>query len=246
MKRTILAGVLVLTSGLTALWAQKPKSPAEMQAVQAVSTAADPDSAIKAAEELLTKYSDTEFKEFALMMEARAYQEKRDSVNAQIFGERALQINPKSYLMENLVATVITQGIGEHDLDRADKLAKATKLYNDAIDNVKTATKPNPQLPDDQWAQAQKYTMAESHNGLGMLAQQQKKWDDAVKEYQLAMDGDPEQDAYATRLANALLAAGKPAEALDLCNKILAKPSLHPQIKQVVESIKKNAEAAKK
>lgn len=252
MKRTILAGVLILTAGLSGLCAQQPaapaaakppsvKSKAEGEAVNAVIKAGDPDATIKAAEDLMTKFSDTEFKEFALTMEARAYQQKGDAVQAQVFGERVLQMNPKSYTMELLVGEVIAPGIKDHDLDRDDKIAKATKLFNDAIENIKVATKPNPQLPDAQWADAQKFTIAQCHNGLGILAQVQKKWDDAIKEYQLALDGDPEQDAYATRLANAYLAAGKNAEAIAICDKLLAKPDLHPTIKQVVTSIKTNA-----
>jgi tetratricopeptide (TPR) repeat protein len=252
MKRTILAGVLVLTSGLTGLLAQTPakgpaaKSKAEMDAIMAMQNATDPDAAIKAAEDLMTKFADTDFKEYALTMEARAYHQKRDEVNAQVFGERVLQLNPKSYLMEQMVGEIIAQGIKDHDLDRDEKLAKATKLFKDSIEHVMTAAKPNPQIPDADWTAGQKFVVAESHNGLGMLATAQKGWDDAIKEYQLALDGDPEQDAYATRLAASYLAAGKPAECLAICDKLLAKTGLHPQIKAAVESIKKQAEAAKK
>jgi tetratricopeptide (TPR) repeat protein len=251
MKRTILTGVLVMAAGLSGLWAQpvavpKPKSAAETKAVQAITGAAsDPDATIKACEELLTKYSDSDFKEFALTMEARAYQQKRDDVNAQIFGERVLQINPKSYMMELLVGEVIAPGIKDHDLDRAEKLAKCDKLFNDAIENVKAAPKPNPQVSDADWANAQKFTAGEAHNGLGMLALIQKKYDDAIKEFQAALDNDPDQDAYATRLASAYLSAGKYPECIALCDKLLAKPNLHPQIKQVVTNIK-TAAASKK
>jgi tetratricopeptide (TPR) repeat protein len=252
MKRTILTGVLAMTAGLSGLWAQaapaapKPKSAAEGQAVMAVqNAAANPDAAIKAAEELLTKYADTEFKEFAWMMEARAYQEKRDAVNAQIYGERVLQVNPKSYMMQLLVGEVITQGIKDHDLDRTEKITKVTKLFSDAIENVKAATKPNAQLPDADWANAQKFTIGEAHNGLGMVALIDKKFDDAVKEFLAALENDPGQDAYATRLASAYLSAGKPAESIAVCDKLLAKPDLHPQIKTVVTNIR-NTAAAKK
>jgi tetratricopeptide (TPR) repeat protein len=252
MKPTILAGVLLLTSGLTGMLAQTPakgptpKSKAESDAVMAVQSATDPDVAIKAAEDLLTKFADTDFKEFAFTFEARAYHQKRDEVNAQVFGERVLQLNPKSYMMEQMVAEIITQGIKDHDLDRADKLAKATKLFNDSIEHVQTATKPNPQIPDADWTSGQKFVIAESHNGLGMLATAQKHYPDAIKEYQLALDGDPEQDAYATRLAASYLSADKPTESIAICDKLLAKPTLHPQIKAAVESIKKQAEASKK
>ena len=38
----------------------------------------DPDACIKAAEDLTTKFKDTQFKEIALIFEARAYQMKND------------------------------------------------------------------------------------------------------------------------------------------------------------------------
>jgi predicted Zn-dependent protease len=74
-----------------------------------------------------------------------------------------------------------------------------------------------------------------------MLATIDKKPDDAIKDFQLAVENDPEQDAFATRLANAYLTAGKKPEALALCDKLLAKPTLDPRIKSVVVSLKNAA-----
>src|SRR5690348_6728190 len=102
MRRMILAGFVVFAAGITGLMAQQPapkkdapaqkgpapKSQGELTAVQALFTAAnnrDADGTIKAAEELLTKYADTDFKEIALYTEATAYQQKGDGVKAQIF-----------------------------------------------------------------------------------------------------------------------------------------------------------------
>jgi hypothetical protein len=81
MKRTLLSGVLVMAIGVSGLMAEmKVKSKAESVAVQALiaSETQGPDAIIKAAEELLTKFADTQFKEVALMAEATAYQQKGD------------------------------------------------------------------------------------------------------------------------------------------------------------------------
>jgi tetratricopeptide (TPR) repeat protein len=223
-----------------------PKSPAEGQAVLALQTAAqqaqtNPDAAIKAAEDLITKFADTDYKEFALMVEAQAYKNKNDAANAQVYAERALEINPKSYQMSLLLGEVISSKIGEFDLDREVRLAKAEKCFNDTIADLDTAPKPNPQIPDDQWTQIKQYMVAEAHNGLGSLALLRKKYDVAIAEYKTALDGDPQQDAYATRLASAYLSAGKLDESIAMCDKLLAKTDLHPQIKNVVTAIKKQA-----
>src|SRR5438477_10968262 len=77
-----------------------PKSQAELTAIQAMFTAQqknDVDGVIKAADELMTKFADTEFKELALYMEAEAYSQKGDNTKAQVYSEQALALNPKSY-----------------------------------------------------------------------------------------------------------------------------------------------------
>lgn len=249
MKRLILTGILVLTAGLSGLFAQAPappkiKSNGERKAVVAIQTAlksADLDAVIKASEDLLNNYADSDYKEYALTMEAKAYQSKGDLDNAQIFADRALQINPKAYTMQLLIAEAITPIIKEHDLNYADEIAKCTKLFNDAIENAKVAVKPNPQVSDADWESNKKFAVAEAYNGLGMLASIEKKPDEAVKNFQLAVDNDPDQDAYATRLANAYLIVGKKSEALAICDKLLAKPTLNPRIKSVVTSLKNAA-----
>jgi tetratricopeptide (TPR) repeat protein len=249
MRRMIFAGIVALTAGLSGLNAQtpaqpKPKSNGERKAILAIQTATtsgDADAIIKASEDLLNNYADTDFKEYALTMEAKAYEMKRDEDNAQVYADRVLQINPKAYTMELLIANAITPNIKEHDLNYKDEVDKCTKLFNDAIENAKAAPKPNAQVPDADWENQKKWLQAEAYNGLGMLAGIQKKDDDAIKNFQLAVDNDPEQDAYATRLANSYLAAGKKAEAIAVCDKLLAKPNLHPQIKTVVTNIKNAA-----
>jgi tetratricopeptide (TPR) repeat protein len=262
MKRMILTGILALAAGFAALAAPQtapaqaapaqakgpsPKSAGERDAVMAVQTASqsnNPDAMIKSADDLLTKFSDTDFKEWALSIEAKAYQTKNDSEHAQVYGQQVLQINPKSYSMMLLEGEVIALHIGDHDLDRQDKLTNAAKYFNDSIEIVKTAPKPSPQLPDEQWAEYKKYAIAEAHNGLGILAIVRKDWDAGIVEFKAAIDGDP-QDAYYTRLASVYQSAGKNDEAIAVCDKLLANPSLHPTIKSAVNTIKSAATAAK-
>src|ERR1017187_3597706 len=257
MKRIILTGILALATGFAVLAAPQaapaqpkapsPKSPAEGKAVMALQAAGqsnDPDAMIKAANELLTKFTDTDYKEWALSMEAKAYQTKGDAEHAQVYGQQALQVNPKSYSMMLLLGEIIGIHIGDHDLDRQDKLTSATKYLNDTIETVKTAPKPNPQLTDAQWAEYQKYTIAEAHNGLGMLAMVRKDWDAATVEFKAAVAGDP-QDAYNTRLASVYLSSGKYDESIAICDKLLANPSPHPTIKGVVTNLRNAAVAAK-
>src|ERR1035437_5440924 len=109
MKRMILTGILAIGVGATCLMAQAPppaptakapapKSKAELEALQALQAAvADPDKAIAAAENLITKFADTDFKGIALYVEADAYQRKGDYDHMLIFAERVLEVSPQDF-----------------------------------------------------------------------------------------------------------------------------------------------------
>lgn len=261
MKRTIFTGILALATGLSCLMAQQPpakqgqgggqpglipgtKSVAESQAVLALNQAqGNPDATIKAAEDMLTKFADTSFKEIALYMEAISYQQKNDVDKAMIYAEKVLEVSPKNFQATLMLGEMLATHTRENDLDKEEKLTKADKYLNGTIDNLKTAPKPNPQIADAQWEEAKKQLTAEAHNDLGLVALDRKKYDVAITEFKTAIDADP-QPAYSVRLASAYQSAGKNQEAIEICDKLLADPQLHPQIKQVAQSVK--AAASKK
>src|SRR5262245_7608699 len=260
MKRSILTGVLVVASGILCAMAQQPpaqpkpagkqaagpapKSQAEAQALQALMSAqGNPDATIKAAEEVLTKFADTDFKEMVLTMEAVAYEQKGDADKAIIFGEKVIEVNPKGFQAPLMIGNILAQRTRENDLDKEEKLGRAEKLLAGVVEGLKTASKPNAQLTDEQWNEAKVFITAEAHNGLGMVALTRKKYDVAITEFQAAASGDP-QPAYNVRLASALQQAGKNVEAIAIVDKLLADPQLHPQIKSVALNIKQVAAAA--
>jgi tetratricopeptide (TPR) repeat protein len=270
MKRIVLTGALALAAGMTGLAQQaqqaKPaqgqqgqgqgqqqqqqgqpmvpgaKSPAESQAILNLFNQAQtgPDATIKAAEDLLSKYADTTFKDTALFLEADAYQRKNDPEKAQIYAERTLEANPKYFQASLMLADFYALRTRENDLDKEEKLTKADKYANDVINTLKTAAKPNPQITDAQWEEGKKQLVAQAHRDLGMAALVRKKYDVAVTEMKAAIESDPEP-AYETQLASAYLQSGKKDDAIALCDKILATPNLHPAIKQAAQTIKDNA-----
>ena len=250
MKRMILTGALALAAGVSSLMAQQaaPKPPAykskeELAALQALMSArSSPDATIKAAEDLLTKFADTEFKDMALFSEAGAYEQKQDFDKAQVYAERAVEANPKNFQATLMLAELLAQRTRENDLDKEEKLAKSEKFANDTIQLVKEASKPNPQIPDQQWEDAKKDLTAESHNALGLAALTRKKYDLAFTEFKLAADSAAHPEpAYLVREASALQSGGKNDEAVAICDKIMADTSVHPQIRQVAQAIRVNA-----
>ncbi|PWU10652.1 MAG: hypothetical protein C5B51_03980 [Terriglobia bacterium] len=272
MKRTIFTGILVLATGAGLLMAQKGKdkndkskdknqpqqqqqsaqsgpktSPGEAQALQALIQAqGKPDETIVAAENLLTKYADTSFKDTALFMEAMAYQQKGDRDKQQIYAERVLAANPKYFQASLMLAELTVQQTREHDLDRDEKLAKADKYANEAIANIGAAAKPNPQLTDQQWEEAKKDLMAQAHDALGMSALQRKNYDGAIKELKEAVEGGAHPEpAFEVRLASAYQQSGKNDEAIALAEKIMNEAQTPQQIKSVAQSIRAAAVVAK-
>ena len=179
------------------------------------------------------------------MLMADAYSQKGDYEKTIVFGERALEADPKNFATMTLLASTIASKTRENDLDKEEKLTRADKLLNGTLETIKTTPKPNPGLTDQQWEEAKKFMSAEAHNDLGLIAITRKKYDVAISEFKTAADTDP-QPAYMVRLASAYESTGKHAEAIAICDKVLADPQLHPQIKQVATNIKNAATAAKK
>jgi tetratricopeptide (TPR) repeat protein len=243
MQRVLITLTLALATVVPALRAQNkpaPKSKGEMEALQALFTAIDPDSRIKAADALLTKYADTDFKGLALYVAALSYQQKNDYDKMIVYAERSVQADPKQYAAMLLLARGIAQHTREFDLDREEKLTHVEKLTKDALDVLKDAPKPNPQVTDEQWAQGKKEFTAQAHEALGYAAKARKNFDVAIAELKLAVEDSPEPVAMVT-LAQVYDQAGKPDEATAMLDKVMAVPDLHPSIRQFAQAEKVRA-----
>ncbi|MBI1894917.1 MAG: tetratricopeptide repeat protein [Acidobacteria bacterium] len=222
------------------------KSQKEAEAFQAILQAADPDARIKAVDDFLVNFADTELKAFALTAAAEAAQQKNDFEKMILYAERAIEADPEGYAAMLIVATGIPQRTREFDLDKDEKLAKAEKLANRARELAQNAAKPNAQVPDEQWEQVKKLYVAQSHEALGHVAMARKKYDAAVQAFKTAVEIAPQPDQVVmARLVNAYNLNGKPDDAIATADKVLALPNLHPTVKQIVETEKNNALRAK-
>lgn len=243
MRMKCFAIALALTAGLA--MGQKVKSQKELDAVKAMLSAQTPDAKIAAVEDLITKYKDTEFKSIALTQAAQAEQIKGDQIAGLQYASRALDADKKNYQAMLILAQLSVQGTREFDLDKDEKLARATKAANDAIATLNTAPKPNPNLPDDQWASVKKDFIAQAHETLGIVATVQKKLDAAVTEFKTALDGaaTPEP-ATMVRLASVYDDMGKFDDGSALLDKVAASTA-PDSIKRVAQNEKQRAEKLK-
>jgi tetratricopeptide (TPR) repeat protein len=249
MNRLLLAGLLALGSGLTGLAAEKqpqPKSQKELDAVKAMFEAQTPDARITAAENLLLKFADTDFKAIALYLEAASYEQKNDFEKMVIFAERTLEADPKNYPSMLMLAGGIAKRARENDLDLNEKLAQVDKYAKSALEALKDAPKPNPQLTDEQWTATKKDYTASAHEAYGLSAMLRKKYDVAIAEFKQAVEGAATPDpATMVRLGQAYNLAGKYDDAIAILDKVMAGADVHPQIKQFAQAERVRAIQAK-
>jgi tetratricopeptide (TPR) repeat protein len=220
----------------------QPKSQKEVDAIKAMFDAQDPDARIAAAEKLLTGFADTEFKAIALQIAAASAQQKNDFEKMVVYAERTLEADPKNYSAMLMLANGLAQRTREFDLDKEEKLGRAEKYANSAIDIVKTTPKPRPDIPDDQWDAAKKDFTAQGYEALGLVAMVRKKYDVAATQFKAAVDtgAQPDQSTL-VRLASAYNELKKPDEAIAVLDKLKALPNVHPQINQFAQNERNRA-----
>jgi tetratricopeptide (TPR) repeat protein len=234
------AGAVMLAGMLAAQ--PKVKSKAEAEAIMAVQNAATLDARLAAIDNMLVKFADTEFKPVLLQMATGIAQQMGDYEKTIIYGERTLEADPKNYTAMITLANTIAQRTKEFDLDREEKLGRAEKLANGAMEILKTAQKPRPDIPDEQWEAAKTDLAAQAHQALAFGAMARKKFDVAISEFKTAAEmANPPDPATWVRLADAYNQAQKPDEAIATIDKVLAMPDLNPQVKSVAESVKATA-----
>jgi len=233
---------MIAVAGLVT--AQAKVSKKEYDAFMAIQNAPSPEMQMEAADKFVTGFADSTLKSTALFMAANAAERKNDTTKAIVYGQSAIDADPKNYQAMILVAGELARGTHENDLDKEEKLARVDKMANEALELVKTAPKPNAQLTDDQWEGAKKDFTAQAHEDLGMAATVRKKYDVAITEYKMAVEGSPTTTTM-VRLAGVYDQAGKPNESLALLTKVLADPNVQPVVKQFAEREKLVAEKLK-
>jgi tetratricopeptide (TPR) repeat protein len=239
---TGLAG-LIAVAGL--VMGQAKVSKKEADAYNAILSATTPDAQIEAADKFVTSFADSQLKSTVLYLAAHAAETKGDVTKALVYAQSAIDADPKNYQAMILVAGELARGTRENDLDKEEKLARAEKLATDAIATVKSAPKPNAQLTDDQWNQYKQDFAAQAHEDLAMSAAVRKKYDVAIAEFKLALDGPMPPASTFVRLATVYDQSNKPDDSLAVLNKVLAMPNLDPAVKRYADREKAVAEKLK-
>jgi len=208
----VAVAVFALTSSL---WGQKVKSKKEGEAINAINAATTVDDRIKAIENVLNTFKDTEFKSMLLQMAMQLEVQKGDYAQVMFYGDRILADDPKNPLALVTMAGETARRTREFDLDKDEKLNKAEKWAKDGIEFAKTAPKP-----------------------------QANKYDEAIADYKqsIAVAGTPDAATW-LRLGQAYEDASKWDDANDAFDKAASAPNASPQVKNIAAS--KKTEVAK-
>ena len=236
-----LAGLLVAG----ALLAQKqptPKGPKEIAALNAIFGATDPDARIKAVDDFIVKFADSDFKATVLQVAAMSAQQKNDFEKMVIYSERTLEADPNNYTAMLMLANGLASRTKEFDLDKEEKLKKAEGYANTALPLIKSAVKPRPDIPDEQWEAAKKDYSAQAYEALGLSAMVRKNYAVAAQQFKASLDSGAQPDAATmVRLASAYNQLGKPDDSIALLDKLNAMPDLNSAIKAVAQQERNNA-----
>ena len=251
MNKSLLCLAAALALVTAGAWAQSRKQPQakskkEVDAIMAVQSAQDPDSRIKAAEDLLRRFADTQYKEFALQMETLSFQEKNDFENMVIAGERTLEVNAENVTVLVALAQALPQRTREHDLDRDEKLTKAEGYAKKAQTLVPNLEKFSPAIPDDQWADYKKGQMSQAHEALGMVAFARKNYAGAEEAFKQALEVSPQADPMVLyRLGQTYSAQNKQDDAIAAFDKATAAGGVKAGGRDLAADAKAAAQKAK-
>jgi tetratricopeptide (TPR) repeat protein len=242
MKRIILRGVpavaIALAVALPGLLAQ-PQAEIQrgVEALKAMFGAQTADARIAAAENVLTKFADTDFKAVALYFEAASYREKGDYEHTVVFGERTLEADPKHYQAMLMLAAVIAaahQGIRPGSRGQAGPGGEV-RQHRPRL--LKDAPKPNPNLTDDQWAGAKKDFAADGarrarhgRHGAQEVRRRRKRIQTRHRHWQRP---DPSN---MVRLGKAYSDDGKYDDAIAQFDKVMAMQDINVQVRQVAQA----------
>jgi hypothetical protein len=228
-----------LALGYSPLWAQKPKSPKEQQAILAVQMAKTPDERVAAVEKVLTDFADTEFKVALLTVAIQAEQQKGDYPQIVFYGERLLKDDPNNaYALVNLGAETARR-TRENDLDKDEQLAKADKWAKAGIEAAKTMPKVAAAETDEDLDHDRKDMQAQGYVALGMADVVRRNFDGAAENYRKSIEVEATPNAATlVRLAQVYINTGKLDNASFTLDKAINAPNAPDQIKSIATNLK--------
>jgi tetratricopeptide (TPR) repeat protein len=171
------------------------KSREEYDAFQAMAKETDPHKKIAAAEAVIQKYPNSEFKDAAYVTEMAAYQQLGDSDKAIDAAHKALQVNPDNLDALTFLSFAFPFVFKPDDSQATTKLADAETVAKHGLDVLQKLQKPA-NVTDQQFQEYVKPKRNAFNNALGFVALARKDYAAAIPPLQAAIQ-DNASDTYA-------------------------------------------------
>src|SRR3984957_8391481 len=206
----------------------------------------DPAAEIPVGEDFITKFPTSRYVGGVYGMLTTAYYSTGNTDKMFAAGAKALELNPDNVDVLALLSMAIPRRVKANTPDGPQQLQKAEVYAHHAIELIPSLTKPET-VDDATFEKAKNDKLALCHSGLGLLAIDHQKYDDARTELTqavaLATSPDP-VDYYL--LGNADAQASYMNGAIAAYDKCAATGPLTTQCKAPEEAVKKNVASGTK
>ncbi|MGD0456565.1 MAG: hypothetical protein ABSC21_02325 [Terriglobia bacterium] len=166
------------------------KSRDEYEAFNAMATEKDPNKKISLAEAFLQKFSNSDFKDGAYVVEMQTYQQLNQADKAVEAGHKALEANPENLDALRFLSFVFPFVYKADDPEAAAKLSRAESDAKHGLEVLQKLQKPAG-VSDEQFNQALKGLRAVFNGTVGFVALQRKDYAAAITSYKAASEDNP-------------------------------------------------------
>ena len=188
----------------------------------------------KAANEFAAKYPDSALREYLYSKAMHNYQNENNPVKMLAMGEKVLALDAHNAIALVLTATVLSDGMGDNDADRTQKIEEIKANANNALKFVDEFTPP-PNVTSEQIASYKSTLQSMAHSALGIM--ELKSGEDAEAEKDLviaAKINEPQSDPYIWyHLALAQDHQKKYKDALASVEEALKHVSANPELEKL-------------
>jgi tetratricopeptide (TPR) repeat protein len=166
------------------------KSRDEYDAFNAMATEKDANKRISLAEAFLQKYSNSDFKDGAYVVEMQTYQQLNQPDKAVEAGHKALEANPDNPDALRFLSFVFPFVYKAEDPEATAKLSRAESDAKHGLEMLQKLQKPAG-VSDEQFNQAVKGLRAVFNGTVGFIALQRKDYPAAITSYKAASEDNP-------------------------------------------------------
>jgi tetratricopeptide (TPR) repeat protein len=190
-----------------------------------------------AANNFSTRYPESELRQYLYSKAMKAYEVENNAAGTLAMAQKVLALNPDHAVALVLTATVLADGLGANDADKAKKVDEIRRTANHAIESVGGGFVPPAAASPQQVTVYRTTLQSMAYSALGLMAL--KTGDDASAERDLTRAAVLQKiapDPYIWyHLALAQDHRKKYAAALNSVQQALQLASAHPQLQRLAE-----------